>query len=161
TVRWSQDPNLRARCRMLSGAELTAVELQLLFLEGARKFVEQGDCASVVPRAGEILDLWDDTLLKLRARDFVALTPRLDWMLKLGVMERAMRQRPGLDWRSPEIKHLDHLYSSLDLSNGLYWAYERAGAVERLISEQEIERFVQDPPNDSRAYTRAMLLRKV
>ena len=87
------------------------------------------------------------------------LASRLDWMLKFRILQRAMQQQPGLTWASPEIKHLDHLYGSLDPAEGLYWVYERLGAVERLVSESEIDRFVHEPPEDTRAWTRAMLLR--
>jgi proteasome accessory factor A len=159
-VRWSHDPTLQARARMTSGREPTAVELQLLFLEEAKRFVEAGGCDERVPRAGEILALWEDTLLKLQKGDFAALAPRLDWVLKLGILQRAMKQHPDLTWNSPQIKHLDHLYSSLDPSEGLYWAYENSGLVERIVTEAQIEQFVHGPPEDTRAWTRAMLLRK-
>ncbi len=80
-------------------------------------------------------------------------------MLKLSVLQQVLDQNPDLTWGSPEIKHLDHLYSSLDPSEGLYWAYERAGFVERVVSDEQIERFTVSPPEDTRAWTRAMLLR--
>jgi len=154
---WSRDPLLTARARLASGEEITAVELQLRFLDAAQTFVCAGGCEDVVPEAGLIVDLWADTLRKLQAHDFVALAPRLDWVLKLSLLERAMKQRPELTWASPEIKHLDHLYSALD--GGLYQVCERQGAVERMVSEEEIQRFVHAPPDDTRAYTRSWLLR--
>jgi Pup amidohydrolase len=158
-VRWSHDPTLTARARTASGKALTAVELQLLFLEEAQRFAAAGGFDDVVPRAGDILALWEDTLLELRAGDVTGLSSRLDWVLKLRILRRAMQQRPGLTWAAPEIKHLDHLYGSLDPAEGLYWAHERLGIVERLVSESEVERFVHEPPEDTRAWTRAMLLR--
>jgi hypothetical protein len=158
-MRWSHDPTLRARAKMTTGEELTAVELQLRFLEGAKRFVADGGCDGVVPRAGEIIALWEDTLVKLQAGDFESLAPRLDWVLKLSVLQQVLDQNPELTWGSPEIKHLDHLYSSLDPSEGLYWAYERGGLVERVASDEQIERFTVSPPDDTRAWTRAMLLR--
>ena len=154
---WSRDPLLQTRIPLMSGKELTAVELQLLFLEDAKAFVDGGGCEGVVPGAEMIIDLWSDTLLKLQARDFAALAPRLDWVLKLSIIERAMKQRPELSFTSQEIKHLDHFYSELD--GGLYQAYERHGAVERLVSDAEIERFMNEPPEDTRAWTRSRLLR--
>ena len=157
-VQWSHDPTLTARVRMASGAMLTAVELQLLFLEEAQRFAARG-LDDVVPRAGEILALWEDTLLELRAGDVTGLASRLDWMLKFRILQRAVQQRPELTWSSPEIKLLDHVYASLDPAAGLYWAYEELGVVERLVSEAEIARFVTEPPDDTRAWTRALLLR--
>ncbi len=157
--RFSHDPRLQARARMASGKKLTAVELQLSFLEEAEKFCAHGGCDRVVPHAGDILALYADTLQKLHAGDLDALAPRLDWVLKLRILQRAMAQRPGLGWDSPEIKLLDHLYSSLDPDEGLYWLYEKAGAAESVASAAQIERFLYEPPDDTRAYSRARLLR--
>ena len=156
---WSHDPALRARASMVSGSAVTAVELQLLFLDGAKRFVAAGGCDGVVPHAEQIVQLWEDTLLKLEAGDLAALAGRLDWVLKLHILQRAMQQRPQLTWASPEIKLLDHLYSSLDPEDGLYWAYEAGGVVERVVSEERIAHFEHNPPEDTRAWTRAMLLR--
>jgi proteasome accessory factor A len=158
-VRWSHDPTLAWWEWMASRKRLTAVELQLRFLEDAQRFAASGAFDGVVPRAEAILALWEDTLRKLRARDFTALAPRLDWVGKLHVLAQARERRPDLSWSAPALKHLDHLYGSLDLGEGLYWAAERDGAVERLVSDDEIERFVHEPPEDTRAWTRAVLLR--
>jgi proteasome accessory factor A len=157
-VRWSHGADLKARNRLTSGEEVTAVELQLRFLAEAKQFARTG-CLDTVPRADEILELWEDTLLKLQARDFASLTGRLDWVLKLHVIEHSLRQRAHLHWDSPELKHLDFLYGSLDPSEGLYWAYEDSGLIERVVSEDEIQHFVHEPPEETRAWTRAMLLR--
>ena len=50
------------------------------------------------------------------------------------------------------------MYSSLDADEGLYWAYETAGHVERLVSPGDIERRVYEPPDDTRAWLRGRLL---
>jgi proteasome accessory factor A len=158
-VLWSHDPSLQARARMASGQELTAVELQFLFLEEASRFMSSGKCGDV-PNAADILSMWEDTLLKLRAGDFTALARRLDWVLKLSLLRRTLAKRPDLAWSSPQIKHLDHLYSSLDPAEGLFWAYDRNGFHERVVNEERIEWFVNNPPEDTRAWTRAMILRR-
>jgi proteasome accessory factor A len=157
-ARWSRDPLLETRARLLTGQEITAVELQRLFFEKARRFVEAGGCEGVVPAAREILTLWADTLDQLSQRDFGALAPRLDWVLKLQLLERAIQQHPHLDWGSPEIKHLDLKYAELE--DGLFWACERAGATEPAgVTEEQIQRFTREPPDNTRAWTRARLLR--
>lgn len=159
-TRWSQDPTLQTRARLARGRDVTAVELQLLFLEEAKQFVADGGCDGIVPRAEEILALWEDTLLKLQAGDFAALAARLDWVLKLSLIRQVIA-RSGLAWDAPQVKHLDHMYSSLDASEGIYWAYEQSGFVERVMTDAEVERFVEQPPDETRAWTRAMLLRCV
>jgi proteasome accessory factor A len=159
-VRWSHDPTLATHARLGSGRRVTAVELQLEFLGEARRFAARGGLDGIVPRAAVILDLWEDTLAKLQARDLAALAPRLDWVLKHELLARARAQRPGLDWNAPQMKQLDLLYASLDPAEGLYWICEQGGLTERLVEEPDIERLMSEPPSDTRAYTRAMLLRR-
>jgi proteasome accessory factor A len=156
--RWSRDPSLKSTAPLMSGQNVTAVELQRMFWEAAKPLVERGDCDEAVPEARRIFEMWGETLTWLEARDFRRLAGRLDWVLKSAIIQRALDQRPGLTWASPEIKHLDHSYGSL--GDGLYWAMERTGLVERVVTEQQITRFETEPPDDTRAWTRAMLLRQ-
>jgi proteasome accessory factor A len=158
-LRWGHDPVLRARARTAAGRHFTAVELQHAFLDHAARFVADGGCEGIVPRAAEIVALWADTLAKLRARDFDALRGRIDWILKRHALERALERQPTLSWRSPALKVLDHRYASLDVAEGLHWAYRRAGVVERFVDDAHIARFEAEPPTDTRAWTRAMMLR--
>ena len=155
---WSHDPNLRAGAPLLSGNMVTAVELQQWFFDDAQRFVAAGGCTDIVPHAAAIIELWGDTLDKLAQGNLAALAPRLDWVLKRQLLERVLEQRPHLTWSSPAIKHLDHLYSSLDEAEGLYWTCDRNGLVERLVDDARVEHFVHNPPNDTRAWTRAKLL---
>jgi proteasome accessory factor A len=159
-LRWSHDPTLRARMPTTSGWPVTALELQMRYLEEAEAFVRSDQYAGTVPDEGRILALWRETLELLREGDLAALARRLDWALKLTMLRRARDRRPGLDFPSPELKHLDQVYGSLDPEEGLYLSAERAGLVERLVSGEEIGRFATSPPEDTRAWTRAMLLRR-
>jgi Pup amidohydrolase len=158
--RWSHDPSLGARARLVSGEALTAVELQERFLDEARACDAAIGFEGVVPRAGEILALWAETLQQLRERDFDSLERRLDWVLKHQILRRAMARRPSLSWSSPELRHLDQLYASIDETEGLFWAYQQSGLVETVVREDDITRAVDEPPDDTRAWTRAQLLRR-
>ncbi len=156
---YSHDPSLRARARLIGGEELTAVELQCAYLEEVKRHAAHGAFDGVVPRAEEIIALWEDTVVRLAIGDLMALAPRLDWVMKLAAIERAIAQNPEMTWSSPAAKVIDHMYASLG-SDGLYWAYEAGGLTERLVTENEISTLVDNPPRDSRAWTRAMLLRR-
>jgi proteasome accessory factor A len=156
---WSHDPTLQAKARTATGQSLTAVELQHTFLEEAQKFCDYGGCEGVVPCAKEILTLWADVLDKLRRYDLDSLLGKLDWVLKLRALEQVLAQRPELRWNSPQVKHMDLIYSSLDADSGLYWSYEAAGVAERVVEASRIDRLFHDPPEDTRAWTRARLLR--
>lgn len=157
--RFAHDPELRARARTAAGRNVTAVELQEAFLERARRFVADGGCDGVVPRADEIVALWADTLALLRRGDEDALARRLDWVLKRRLLRRAMDRRPSLSWRSADVKMLDHLYASVDTERGLYWQVAASGGSDLLVDDETIRRHETEPPDDTRAYARAMLLR--
>lgn len=157
---WSHDRSLRAKAKIASGVEFTVVELQLALLEKAHRFVDAGKADHIVPQAHRILEIWSDTLEELERWDVESLAGKLDWVLKYCILTRAIEQN-GFSWDSPEIKHLDHLYSNLDPSKGLYWAYERSGLVKKVVPESRIEHFIHEPPEDTRAWLRAHILRKV
>jgi proteasome accessory factor A len=54
---------------------------------------------------------------------------------------------------------LDHLFSSLDEERGLYSQVAASGGSDLLVGEETILRHETEPPDDTRAYARAMLLR--
>jgi len=158
-VAWSHDPTLRAQAELEDGRRLTAVEHQLRFFDAAQRFVEAGQCDAVVPRAREIVALWGQVLAALHAGRAEELEGQLDWVLKRSLLRRALGRRPDLSWSAPQIQHLDLLYASLDPDEGLYWAHEREGLVTRVVPESRVEELTGNPPEDTRAWTRGMLLR--
>lgn len=156
--RWSRDPELKVKNCSIDGAEYTAVEMLDAIFEKAKSFVDAGRTNGLVSDVDRIMELWGQCLDGLHRRDFDYLGSRIDWVAKLSVLKRAAAKR-NLAWDSPAMKYLDHLYSSLDPGEGLYWALERAGAVQKLVSDAQIERFAAEPPDDTRAWLRAYILR--
>ena len=144
---WSRDPSLRATAPLVGGRRVTIVELQRLFFEDASRFVAQGRCEGFVARAAEIIAHWDAVLGALERRDRDALATKLDWALKLTLLEGAMGRHPRLTWQSPEIKALDHRYASLG-AGGLFLARDAAGGIERVVGAAEVEHAMTEPPDD-------------
>ena len=56
------------------------------------------------------------------------------------------------------MKALDLAWS--DLENGIYFAFERSGTVDRLADDEEIARTAVEAPSDTRAYPRSRLIRE-
>jgi proteasome accessory factor A len=141
------------------GRHATAAEVQRRLADLAGEFVASGECGDAVPGAAAIVALWRETLDRLARRDLEGLTGRCDWVLKYLLLDR-FRGRRGLSWVSPDVKCLDLLFSSLDPQEGLFWQMAAAGQVENMPSAETIERFVAEPPEDTRAYLRAHALRR-
>ena len=158
-VTWSHDPALQAKAALEDGGTVSAVEHQLRFFDAAHRFVDAGLCDGIVPRAREIVALWGQVLAALHAGRAEELEGQLDWVLKRSLLRSALGRRPDLSWTAPQIRHLDLLYAGLDPDDGLYWAYEREGLVARVVAESRVEELTEHPPEDTRAWTRGMLLR--
>ncbi len=156
---WSRDPDLEATATTADGRRCTALDVQWMFFERATRFVASGCAEPVVPRVHEIMALWEDTLTRLGDGRVETLTGRLDWVLKRSLLRRAMDAH-GLAPDAPALQVLDQTYHSLDPDEGLYWACERAGGLERYVPEERICHFTKEPPEDTRAWTRAHLLRR-
>jgi proteasome accessory factor A len=157
-VRFSHDPNLNAQAETIAGRKATAVELLCLLAERLGPSVRAGNFDDMVPQAAQLLELLEDTLARLRARDYVALASRLDWVLKWLLLQQEIDREPRLNWRSPEIKHLDQVYSST-APEGLFNACARAGLVERMPGRSAVHHALAHPPEDTRGWTRGRLLR--
>jgi proteasome accessory factor A len=156
---FTRSPDLTAEARLVSGLQRRAVDLQWGFLAEATRFAARGGFAGIVPEAHRLLALWENTLALLDARDFDALSSKLDWVLKQRLLQGLLDRQPDLSWQSPELRQLDQLYSSLDEHDGPFWALEKAGHVEPVVDAAAVARAYAQPPDDTRAWTRAHLLR--
>ncbi len=141
------------------GRSASAVEVQRQLADLAGEFIASGECADAVPDAEMIVALWRETLDRLAKRDLDGLSGRCDWVLKYLLLDR-FRGRKGLTWQSPEMKCWDLLFASLDPEEGFFWKMAAAGQVERMPTTETIERYVSEPPDDTRAYLRAHVLRR-
>jgi proteasome accessory factor A len=156
----SRDLMLRRPLRLAGRARVaTAVDVQRCLADLAGAFVAEGLARDCVPGAEEVVGCWIETLEMLARRDLAALARRCDWALKYLVLER-QRARRGLSWQSADIKCLDLRYASVDPAEGLFLQLAAAGQVERMPSEEEVRRFVEEPPEETRAWLRAHALRR-
>jgi proteasome accessory factor A len=156
----SRDLSLKQPLAMAQrGHSWTAVDVQRGLLDLAGEFVDSGAAEAVVPGAAAIVRCWRETLDLLARRDLGALARRCDWALKYLLLDR-QRGRRGFSWDAPEMKALDLLFSSLDPQEGLFWQMAAAGLVEGMPAPATVERFFTEPPEDTRAYLRAHVLRR-
>jgi Pup amidohydrolase len=151
----SRDLACRAVVRLADGRRPTAVQLQWEYLERAKKYVEQEDTTA---DNAEVLERWEGVLTALED-DPMQLHRELDWVAKYRLLE-GYRERDGLDWSDPKLRLIDLQYHDVRRDKGLYHRLAATGKVERLVTEDEIERAVMEPPEDTRAYFRGRCISK-
>src|SRR3954452_15931092 len=154
----SHDPGLRWQMTLRDGRRLTALQLQMEYLEQARKFVEDRYGLDADEQTRDVLERWESVLTRLED-DPMSLSRELDWVAKLSLLE-GYRDRDGLDWSSPRLQLVDLQYSDVRPEKGLYNRLVARGRMQRLLDDAEIERAMTTPPEDTRAYFRGRCLEK-
>ncbi|MCR6030864.1 proteasome accessory factor PafA2 [Nocardioides sp. zg-579] len=154
----SHDPTLRQTVLLRDGRRLTAVQLQLEYLDLARKYVEDRYGADADAQTVDVLERWESVLDRLE-RDPMLCARELDWVAKLQLLE-SYRSRDGLDWDDAKLHLIDLQYSDIRPEKGLYSKLVAAGRIERLLDDASVESAMHDPPEDTRAYFRGRCLEK-
>src|ERR1700678_587106 len=154
----SHDPSLRRLVTLRDGRKMTAIQLQCEYLELARKYVEDRFGADVDACTADVLERWESVLARL-ADDPMQLSRELDWVAKLELLE-GYRSRDGLGWDHPRLQLVDLQYSDVRPDRGLYNRLGGPGRGGRPTRDATIERAVDNPPEDTRAYFRGRCLRQ-
>ncbi len=152
----SHDPTLAHQVTLTSGRRLTAIQMQLEFLEQARKYVE--DRGDVDAQTADVLDRWESVLARLET-DPSTLARELDWVAKKNLMD-GYRERDGIDWDHARLHLVDLQYSDVRPDKGLAQRLMARGALLRLTTDEEVARAVTTPPEDTRAWFRGECLRR-
>lgn len=152
----SHDPSLQRLLRLRDGRRMTAVQLQMEYLEQARKYVEDRLGPDADEMTSDVLDRWESVLARL-ADDPMQLSGELDWVAKLGLLE-GYRSRDGLEWNHPRLELVDLQYADIRDDRGLYNRLVRRGRMQRMVSEDEVSAATEEPPEDTRAFFRGHCL---
>ncbi len=152
----SHDPSLTHTIRLRDGRRMTALEMQQCYLEHAQKFVAQR--GEDDEQTDDVLRRWAEVLEDL-AIDPMRCADRLDWPAKLRLLE-GYRSRDGLGWGDSRLKLVDLQYSDVRPEKGLYNRLVARGSMQRLVTDEEVERAVVHAPADTRAYFRGECLRR-
>ena len=145
----SWDITCRAPVRMRDGRRLGPVDLQWEYLSHAKKYAEERDQTA---ENADVLQRWESVLAGLEEDPF-SLGTELDWVAKYRLLE-AYRARDGLEWTDPKLRLIDLQYHDIRRDKGLYYKLADSGKMERLTTDQEVDRAVMEPPEDTRAYFR-------
>jgi proteasome accessory factor A len=154
----SHDPSCRHLVTLRDGRKMTAVQLQLEYLELARKYTEDKYGTDVDEATADVLTRWESVLSRL-ADDPMQCSRELDWVTKLEIVE-GYRSRDGLAWNHPRLQLVDLQFSDVRADRGLYNRLAARGRVTRLVDEPAIERAMVEPPDDTRAYFRGRCLQQ-
>jgi len=149
----SHDLSCRRTVRLKDGRAVRAVDIQWGYHEMASKYIARHD---VPAWAADIMMRWEETLAALE-EDPMKLERQLDWVAKLSTLS-SYRDKHGLEWDDPKLALLDLQYHDIRMDKGIANVLVRNGKLERLSTEAEVQRAIEAPPVDTRAYFRGRCL---
>jgi proteasome accessory factor A len=152
----SHDISCRKRVRLASGRELSALDIQSEYLERATRFAER---RGLDPLASKVLAEWDHAISALRDGALDRLVGKIDWVAKYQLLS-GYREKHGLPLSHPRIALMDLAYHDVNQRRGLYYLLQRRGLVDRVVSEQDVQRAMKDPPQSTRARLRGEFIRR-
>jgi len=151
----SHDTTCTRTIKLANGRELTALELQTEYYEKTARFLERRGADEISSR---LLQEWQEALEALRAQEPERLVRKVDWVAKRSMIERYMAKH-DLSLGSPRVALLDLAYHDVNRTRGLYYLLERGGAVDRVVSDAEVETAMREPPQTTRAKLRGDFIR--
>jgi Pup amidohydrolase len=152
----SYDMTLARPIELADGSSITALDAQWELYDRARKFAEEHglDCIGGADVGNEVLRRWEQVLTGLET-DPSTLSGQVDWIAKHRLLD-AYRERHDLRWDDARLAAMDLQYHDLRPEKSLA---ARVG-LERIASDEEMERAVSEPPPDTRAFFRGRCLQR-
>src|SRR3569623_2171765 len=143
----SRDPSYRWVLELEDGRTMRATDIQRSYLRDAASLLAGSD-----PDVDWTLREWERILNDLE-KDVYLTEDRLDWVAKRRLLETYI-EAEGLWWENEALRSLDLEYHNIDPDQGLYYALQEAGQMQRLVTDEEILAATRRAPADTRAALR-------
>ncbi|MFN6478271.1 proteasome accessory factor PafA2 family protein [Nostoc sp. DedQUE07] len=152
----SRDPSCTVEVSLQDGRQLTAIEIQRIYLEQAKRYFGEHPISADEQR---IMQIWEDVLNQLTT-DPMQLVGKLDWVTKKSFMERYL-QSVGMQWKEVlqgsevyyKLLQLDIFYHDLFIENSLFYRLLK-DKPDTLVTAKEVLTAQSSPPPYTRAWVR-------
>ncbi len=152
----SHDISLESKIELNDGSHIKAIEIQEEWLLLADNYFHKygGELLGGDEVAKLILSTWERVLGLLKS-DLLSLRYEIDWIAKFNLVD-AYREKNQLSSNSPTLKALDLQYHDLRDDKSLASRLK----LKTLVTRDQIESAVYNPPESTRAYFRGQCIKK-
>lgn len=151
----SHDITCTRKVRLANGREASAVEIQSEYLARALRYADNHDLS---PQEKQALGMWEHVMMGLQDEP-LSLDAEIDWVTKHNLIE-AYSARHSLKIDDPKVALLDLQYHDINRSRSVFYKLQRAGRVERIVSDGAIVEAMETPPQTTRAKLRGEFIRR-
>jgi len=152
----SHDTSCSRKVKLANGRELSAVEMQVEYYEKTERFVERRGADEV---SKVLLREWREALDALIDGETERLVRKVDWVTKRMMIDRYMVKH-DLALASPRVALLDLSYHDVNRARGLYYLLEKAGKVDRVVTDAQVNLAMREPPQTTRAKLRGDFIKQ-
>ena len=151
----SRDVTLKKKVRMENGKEFTAIEIQREYLSAVKEYLASEEDEDETTK--EIVEQWEYVLDELQEEP-ERLNGEIDWITKRGLIHSFMDKKEcGMD--DPRVAMIDLQYHDINREKGLYYLLAQKEMIQRIATEEDIQKAILYPPETTRAKVRGDFIR--
>ena len=151
----SHDVTCKQPVSLENGREASAFDIQQEYLARAQRYAET---KGLPPEEMQALEMWQHCMEGIE-KDPLTLDRECDWVIKHHLVE-SYRRRHDLDLSDPRVAMLDLQYHDISRARGVFYRLQAAGAVERVVTDEDILSATENAPTTTRARLRGEFIRK-
>jgi proteasome accessory factor A len=147
----SHDTTGTRTVKLANGREISAIAMQSEYFQKVSDFVARNEI--VDPVTQQAMELWERSIKAVGSGDLHLIDREIDWVIKLRLIERYMRKN-DMTLEDARIAQLDLAYHDIRQDRGLFYLLERGGAVDSILTAEQIETAKNIAPQTTRAKLR-------
>jgi len=147
----SHDTTGTRTVKLANGREISAIQMQSEYFQKVSDFVARRGI--VDPVTQQAMELWERSIKAVGSGDLHLIDREIDWVIKLRLIERYMRKN-NMTLEDARIAQLDLAYHDIRRDRGLFYLLVRGGAVESVLTPEQIESAKNIAPQTTRAKLR-------
>jgi proteasome accessory factor A len=147
----SHDTTGTRTVKLANGREISAIAMQSEYFQKVSDFVSREGI--VDPITQQAMELWERSIKAVGSGDLHLIDREIDWVIKLRLIERYMRKN-GMTLEDARIAQLDLAYHDIRQDRGLFYLLERGGAVDSILTPDQVETAKNIAPQTTRAKLR-------
>jgi proteasome accessory factor A len=150
----SRDATLKRKIKLDDGRQMTAIEIQRVYLDRAQDYLAQQEHDAI---HDDVFERWASVLDRMEDEP-MQLVREVDWITKKHLIQ-SYADKKGCGWDDPRVFLLDLQYHDVKRTRGLYYLMESRGLIERIVEEEAVQRAMSTPPQTTRAKVRGDFIR--
>ena len=147
----SHDTTGTRTVKLANGRDISAIAMQSEYFQKVSDFVARNEI--VDPVTQQAMELWERSIKAVGSGDLHLIDREIDWVIKLRLIERYMRKN-DMTLEDARIAQLDLAYHDIRQDRGLFYLLERGGAVDSILTPEQIDAAKNIAPQTTRAKLR-------